>query len=169
MESKNESHCCSAIRRSTCARSQQTKKNGSQPTTKNQAGRTSVFLTETTPEEVIDHLNLNHENSDACGPSQRAEEFSELFMAYLLTRNSRIEEDLIDQLFNSSEKRLARLFLLAHFGKDGSPKQSENIRSLQPGIATVCILLSSIRSRCLSGPHLHSGEIVNSSSRLQQR
>jgi CRP/FNR family cyclic AMP-dependent transcriptional regulator len=49
--------------------------------------------------------------------------FSELFMAYLLTRNSRIEEDLIDQLFNSSEKRLARLLLLlAHFGKEGSPK-----------------------------------------------
>jgi len=47
-------------------------------------------------------------------------EFSELFMAYLLTRNSRIEEDLIDQLFNSSEKRLARLLLLlANFGKDG--------------------------------------------------
>src|SRR5579863_4779668 len=38
--------------------------------------------------------------------------FSELFMAYLLSRNSRIEEDLIDQLFNSSEKRLARLLLL---------------------------------------------------------
>ncbi len=47
-------------------------------------------------------------------------EFSESFMAYLLTRNSRIEEDLIDQLFNSSEKRLARLLLLlANFGKDG--------------------------------------------------
>jgi CRP/FNR family cyclic AMP-dependent transcriptional regulator len=50
-------------------------------------------------------------------------EFSELFMAYLLTRNSRIEEDLIDQLFNSSEKRLARLLLLlANFGKDGKPE-----------------------------------------------
>ena len=48
--------------------------------------------------------------------------FSELFMAYLLQRNGRIEEDLIDQLFNSSEKRLARLLLLlANFGKDGSP------------------------------------------------
>jgi CRP/FNR family cyclic AMP-dependent transcriptional regulator len=46
--------------------------------------------------------------------------FSELFMAYLLSRNSRIEADLIDQLFNSSEKRLARvLLLLAHFGKEG--------------------------------------------------
>ena len=50
-------------------------------------------------------------------------EFSELFMAYLLTRNSRIEEDLIDQLFNSSEKRLARvLLLLANFGKDARPE-----------------------------------------------
>jgi CRP/FNR family cyclic AMP-dependent transcriptional regulator len=49
-------------------------------------------------------------------------EFSELFMAYLLSRNSRIEEDLIDQLFNSSEKRLARLLLLlANFGKEGQP------------------------------------------------
>jgi CRP/FNR family cyclic AMP-dependent transcriptional regulator len=48
---------------------------------------------------------------------------SELFMAYLLTRNSRVEEDLIDQLFNSSEKRLARLLLLlAHFGKEGIPQ-----------------------------------------------
>jgi CRP-like cAMP-binding protein len=46
--------------------------------------------------------------------------FSTLFMAYLLSRNSRIEADLIDQLFNSSEKRLARvLLLLAHFGKEG--------------------------------------------------
>jgi CRP-like cAMP-binding protein len=46
--------------------------------------------------------------------------FSALFLAYLLTRNNRIEEDLIDQLFNSSEKRLARLLLLlANFGKDG--------------------------------------------------
>ncbi|WP_339028337.1 Crp/Fnr family transcriptional regulator [Bradyrhizobium symbiodeficiens] len=52
----------------------------------------------------------------------RAEpKFSELFMGYLLSRNSRIEEDLIDQLFNSSEKRLARLLLLlANFGTDGA-------------------------------------------------
>ena len=46
--------------------------------------------------------------------------FSELFTAHLLSRNIRFEEDLVDQLFNSSEKRLARvLLLLAHFGKDG--------------------------------------------------
>ena len=50
--------------------------------------------------------------------------FSEFFTAYLLNRNNRIEEDLIDQLFNSSEKRLARLLLLlANFGRDDGPKQ----------------------------------------------
>jgi len=49
--------------------------------------------------------------------------FSELFLAYLLSRNIRIEEDLVDQLFNSSEKRLARvLLLLANFGKEGKPE-----------------------------------------------
>ena len=49
--------------------------------------------------------------------------FSELFLHHLLTRNIRIEEDLVDQLFNSSEKRLARvLLLLANFGKDGKPE-----------------------------------------------
>jgi len=49
--------------------------------------------------------------------------FSELFLRYVLSRNIRIEEDLIDQLFNSSEKRLARvLLLLANFGKEGKPE-----------------------------------------------
>jgi CRP-like cAMP-binding protein len=49
--------------------------------------------------------------------------FAEFFMSYLLTRNSRVEADLIDQLFNSSEKRLARILLLmANFGKDGEPQ-----------------------------------------------
>jgi CRP/FNR family transcriptional regulator, cyclic AMP receptor protein len=49
--------------------------------------------------------------------------FTELFLAYLLARNIRIEEDLVDQLFNSSEKRLARvLLLMAHFGKEGKPE-----------------------------------------------
>jgi CRP-like cAMP-binding protein len=50
--------------------------------------------------------------------------FSELFLKYLLSRNIRIEEDLVDQLFNSSEKRLARvLLLLANFGKEGRPEK----------------------------------------------
>jgi CRP-like cAMP-binding protein len=61
----------------------------------------------------------------------REHEFSDLFVAYLLSRNIRYEEDLVDQLFNSSEKRLARiLLLLAHFGKEGKqetliPKMSQ--------------------------------------------
>jgi CRP/FNR family cyclic AMP-dependent transcriptional regulator len=59
--------------------------------------------------------------------------FSEQFLAYLLTRNIRIQEDLVDQLFNSSEKRLARvLLLMAHFGKEGKseviiPKISQEV------------------------------------------
>ena len=49
--------------------------------------------------------------------------FSEAFISYLLSRNSRVEEDLFDQLFNSSEKRLARvLLLMANFGKEGKPE-----------------------------------------------
>lgn len=49
--------------------------------------------------------------------------FAELFIAHLLTRNGRVEADLVDQLFNSSEKRLARtLLLLANFGKEGAPQ-----------------------------------------------
>jgi CRP/FNR family cyclic AMP-dependent transcriptional regulator len=70
--------------------------------------------------------------------------FSELFVAYLLTRNSRIEEDLIDQLFNSSEKRLARLLLLlANFGKEDSPQL------ISPNISqeTLAEMIGTTRSR----------------------
>ncbi len=53
----------------------------------------------------------------------REHAFSDMFVAYLLARNIRYEEELVDQLFNSSEKRLARvLLLLAHFGKEGVPE-----------------------------------------------
>jgi CRP-like cAMP-binding protein len=53
----------------------------------------------------------------------REHTFSDMFVAYLLARNIRYEEDLVDQLFNSSEKRLARvLLMLAHFGKEGVPE-----------------------------------------------
>jgi CRP-like cAMP-binding protein len=49
--------------------------------------------------------------------------FSDLFVAHLLARNARVQDDLVDQLFNSSEKRLARiLLLLAQFGKDRAPE-----------------------------------------------
>jgi CRP-like cAMP-binding protein len=70
--------------------------------------------------------------------------FSEMFMAYLLTRNSRIEEDLIDQLFNSSERRLARLLLLlANFGKDGESQR------ISPNISqeTLAEMIGTTRSR----------------------
>jgi CRP/FNR family cyclic AMP-dependent transcriptional regulator len=70
--------------------------------------------------------------------------FSELFVAYLLTRNSRVEEDLIDQLFNSSEKRLARLLLLlANFGKEGNPTP------IRPTISqeTLAEMIGTTRSR----------------------
>src|SRR5207244_10625023 len=65
--------------------------------------------------------------------------FSQLFMAYLLSRNVQIEADLVDQLFNSSEKRLARvLLLLAHFGKDGKmetviPKINQEVLASRVG------------------------------------
>src|SRR6202035_3288137 len=70
--------------------------------------------------------------------------FSELFVTYLLTRNGRIEEDLIDQLFNSSERRLARmLLLLANFGKEGSPQP------INPHISqeTLAEMIGTTRSR----------------------
>jgi CRP/FNR family cyclic AMP-dependent transcriptional regulator len=71
-------------------------------------------------------------------------QFSEMFMTYLLTRNSRIEEDLIDQLFNSSERRLARtLLLLANFEKAGSPQL------ISPNISqeTLAEMIGTTRSR----------------------
>ena len=74
----------------------------------------------------------------------REHEFSDMFVAYLLTRNIRYEEDLVDQLFNSSEKRLARmLLLLAHFGKDGKPE------SVIPTISqeTLAEMVGTTRSR----------------------
>jgi CRP/FNR family transcriptional regulator, cyclic AMP receptor protein len=74
----------------------------------------------------------------------REHQFSDLFVAYLLARNIRYEEDLVDQLFNSSEKRLARiLLLLAHFGKEGTPE------TVVPKIsqATLAEMIGTTRSR----------------------
>jgi len=70
--------------------------------------------------------------------------FSDMFLQYILTRNIRIEEDLVDQLFNSSEKRLARvLLLLANFGKEGKPE------TVIPKIsqATLAEIIGTTRSR----------------------
>jgi CRP/FNR family transcriptional regulator, cyclic AMP receptor protein len=74
----------------------------------------------------------------------REHAFSDMFVAYLLARNIRYEEDLVDQLFNSSEKRLARvLLLLAHFGKEGVPE------SVVPKISqeTLAEMVGTTRSR----------------------
>jgi CRP-like cAMP-binding protein len=74
----------------------------------------------------------------------REPEFAELFIAHLLSRNVRIEEDLVDQLFNSSEKRLARiLLLLAHFGKESRPE------SVIPKVSqeTLAAMVGTTRSR----------------------
>ncbi|MGA2194777.1 MAG: Crp/Fnr family transcriptional regulator [Bryobacteraceae bacterium] len=63
------------------------------------------------------------EKADVIRALHEEPSFSEMFVAHLLSRNVRIEEDLVDQLFNSSEKRLARvLLLLANFGKEGTPQ-----------------------------------------------
>ena len=74
----------------------------------------------------------------------REHAMSDLFVAYLLRRNIRYEADLVDQLFNSSEKRLARiLLLLAHFGKEGKPE------SVVPKISqeTLAEIVGTTRSR----------------------
>ena len=70
--------------------------------------------------------------------------FAQLFVTYLITRNSRVEEDLIDQLFNSSERRLARLLLLlAHFGKEGVPQPID----IEISQETLAEMIGTTRSR----------------------
>jgi CRP/FNR family cyclic AMP-dependent transcriptional regulator len=70
-------------------------------------------------------------------------EFSDIFVAYLIARNSRTQEDLVDQLFNSSERRLARaLLLMANFGKNRSEKVVPNVSQ-----ETLAEMIGSTRSR----------------------
>ena len=72
---------------------------------------------------MIDSTVMRIDKKSMIDVIHREHAFSDMFVAYLLARNIRYEEDLVDQLFNSSEKRLARvLLLLAHFGKDGKPE-----------------------------------------------
>ena len=71
--------------------------------------------------------------------------FAEKFMAHLVARNARVEEDLVDQLFNSSEKRLARaLLLMANFGKDESPAEPVIAKISQ---ATLAEMVGTTRAR----------------------
>jgi CRP/FNR family transcriptional regulator, cyclic AMP receptor protein len=99
----------------------------------------------------------------------REHEFSDLFVAYLLARNIRYEEDLVDQLFNSSEKRLARiLLLLAHFGKEGKPesvvpKISQEVLAEMVGTTRSRVSFFMNRFRELGFIHYNGGLQVHSS------
>jgi CRP/FNR family cyclic AMP-dependent transcriptional regulator len=99
----------------------------------------------------------------------REHEFSDLFVAYLLARNVRYEEDLVDQLFNSSEKRLARiLLLLAHFGKEGKPesvvpKISQEMLAEMIGTTRSRVSFFMNRFRKLGFIHYNGGLQVHSS------
>ena len=99
----------------------------------------------------------------------REHEFSDMFVAYLLSRNIRYEEDLVDQLFNSSEKRLARiLLLLAHFGKEGKPesvvpKISQEMLAEMIGTTRSRVSFFMNRFRKLGFIHYNGGLQVHSS------
>ena len=104
----------------------------------------------------------------------REHELSDLFVAYLLTRNIRYEEDLVDQLFNSSEKRLARiLLLLAHFGKDGKhevaiPKISQENLAEMVGTTRSRVSFFMNRFRKLGFIDYHAGDELQVHSSLLQ-
>ena len=94
---------------------------------------------------------------------------SELFTAYLLERNIRTEADLVDQLFSSSEKRLARiLLLLSHFGKEGAaeavvPKISQETLAAMVGTTRSRVNLFMNKFRKLGFIHYNGGLSVHSS------
>jgi CRP/FNR family cyclic AMP-dependent transcriptional regulator len=102
----------------------------------------------------------------------REHAFSDMFVAYLLTRNIRYEEDLVDQLFNSSEKRLARvLLLLAHFGKEGKstvpiPKISQETLAEMVGTTRSRISFFMNRFRKLAFIDYHAGDELQVHSSL---
>ena len=97
-----------------------------------------------TASAVTDSSTLRLEKAATIRALRNDPRFSEMFIAYLLSRNIRVEEDLVDQLFNSSEKRLARLLLLlANFGKDG--KQEPVIPNMSQ--ETLAEMIGTTRSR----------------------
>jgi CRP-like cAMP-binding protein len=102
------------------------------------------LLRMSTATAMTDCAVLRIEKKAMVAALHREHTLSDLFVAYLLTRNIRYEEDLVDQLFNSSEKRLARvLLMLAHFGKEGIPE------SVVPKISqeTLAEMVGTTRSR----------------------
>ena len=102
----------------------------------------------------------------------REHAFSDMFVAYLLTRNIRYEEDLVDQLFNSSEKRLARvLLLLAHFGKEGKqetviPRMSQETLAEMIGTTRSRVSFFMNRFRKLGFIDYHAGDELQVHSSL---
>ncbi len=102
----------------------------------------------------------------------REHSFSDMFVAYLLARNIRYEEDLVDQLFNSSEKRLARvLLLLAHFGKEGKadvaiPQISQEMLAEMVGTTRSRVSFFMNRFRKLGFIDYHAGDALQVHSSL---
>ncbi len=102
----------------------------------------------------------------------REHSFSDMFVGYLLARNIRYEEDLVDQLFNSSEKRLARvLLLLAHFGKEGKadvaiPQISQEMLAEMVGTTRSRVSFFMNRFRKLGFIDYHAGDALQVHSSL---
>jgi len=112
---------------------------------------------------------LRIEKKAMMGALHREHAFSDMFVAHLLARNIRYEEDLVDQLFNSSEKRLARvLLMLAHFGKEGVPetvvpKISQETLAAMVGTTRSRVSFFMNRFRKLGFIHYNGGLQVHSS------
>jgi CRP-like cAMP-binding protein len=118
---------------------------------------------------ITDCAVLRIDKKAMMGALHREHEISDLFVAYLLARNIRYEEDLVDQLFNSSEKRLARiLLLLARFGKEGVPesvipKISQEMLAEMIGTTRSRVSFFMNRFRKLGFIHYNGGLEVHSS------
>jgi CRP/FNR family cyclic AMP-dependent transcriptional regulator len=95
---------------------------------------------------LVDSTIARIEKEAATKVIQEQPKFSELLVTYLLSRNIRVEEDLVDRLFNSSEKRLARvLLLLADFGRNGEPEQMISIPKISQ--ETLAEMVGTTRAR----------------------
>jgi CRP/FNR family transcriptional regulator, cyclic AMP receptor protein len=118
---------------------------------------------------MTDSTALRVEKKAMMETLHREHELSDMFVAYLLARNIRYEADLVDQLFNSSEKRLARvLLMLAHFGKEGKPeavvpKISQEMLAEMIGTTRSRVSFFMNRFRKLGFIHYNGGLQVHSS------
>ena len=121
---------------------------------------------------VVDCSVMRIEKKAMMEVLHREHAFSDMFVAYLLTRNIRYEEDLVDQLFNSSEKRLARiLLLLAQFGKEGKhevavPNLSQETLAEMVGTTRSRVSFFMNRFRKLGFIDYHGGEALQVHSSL---